>query len=82
MESTAIARQFVDAINTHDLDAIYSLMTDDHRFVDPLGTVARGRDSMRVGWSHYFRMVPDYTISIEHGFASESRVVYMIDPFF
>jgi ketosteroid isomerase-like protein len=77
MEPTAIARQFVDAINAHDLDAIYSLMTEGHRFVDSLGTVVEGRDSMRVGWSHYFRMVPDYTINIEHEFASASHVVLL-----
>ena len=77
MERTAVARQFVDAINSHDLNAICALMTEGHRFVDSLGAVFESRDAMRVGWSHYFRMVPDYTIHVDHCFENGPRVVLL-----
>ncbi len=57
MNPISVVQQFVDAINAHDLEAISSLMTDGHRFVDSLGSVVEGRDAMRTGWTHYFRMV-------------------------
>lgn len=77
MKPTAIARQFAAAINAHDIEAIRSLMTEGHRFVDSLGAVFEGRDAMRSGWSNYFRMVPDYTIQIEHFFENSSQVVLL-----
>jgi uncharacterized protein (TIGR02246 family) len=64
----AIARAFVQTINHHDPAALAELMTAGHRFVDSLGNVVEGRDKMRAGWVGYFRMVPDYTISIDEAF--------------
>ncbi len=77
MKPTTIARRFVEAINAHDLDAICGLMAPDHRFIDSLGTSSSGRDAMRVGWSHYFRMVPDYTIEVEREFENSALVVLL-----
>jgi hypothetical protein len=77
MGPTAIARRFVEAINAHDLDAICELMTEGHRFVDSLGAAFEGRNAMRSGWSHHFRMVPDYTIQIEESFEKGPRVVLL-----
>lgn len=45
-----VARQFVEAINRQDVNALVELMTPDHRFTDSLGNVASGRESMREGW--------------------------------
>jgi len=39
-------------------------MTSDHRFIDSLGTVVEGRDSMRDGWKFYFAMVSDYHLEL------------------
>ena len=55
---------FIQAINRHEIGTLAKLMTPDHEFVDSLGVVARGRDSMRQAWIAYFFMIPDYTIEI------------------
>ncbi len=67
MTSTAInvVRAFVEAINARNVEAITDLMTEDHTFVDSMGTVASGRRSMATGWAGYFRMFPDYEIRID-----------------
>jgi ketosteroid isomerase-like protein len=69
-----IARAFVQAINRHDPAALAGMMTAGHRFIDSLGNVVEGRDKMRAGWAGYFRMVPDYTISIDETFCDRSIV--------
>jgi uncharacterized protein (TIGR02246 family) len=73
----AVAQSFVRAINRQDADALAALMTEEHRFIDSLGTVVTGREAMRAGWRGYFRMVPDYTIAIEE-ILSDGPVVLML----
>lgn len=56
--------QFVVALNSHDLETLTSLMTEDHLFVDSLGNHVRGANIMQAGWRSYFTMCPDYWIRI------------------
>jgi uncharacterized protein (TIGR02246 family) len=79
MSGTAqvVAQSFVRAINRQDADGLAALMTDEHCFIDSLGTVVTGREAMRAGWRGYFRMVPDYTIAIEE-ILSDGPVVLML----
>jgi uncharacterized protein (TIGR02246 family) len=72
-----VAQAFVRAINRQDVDALANLMTEDHRFTDPLANVVEGREKMRAGWAAYFRMVPDYTIAVEETY-SDGPVVVML----
>ena len=65
MIAKEVALAFVSAVNKHDLDALASLMTDDHVFVDGLGTRVSGKDAMLAGWRAYFAMVPDYRVDID-----------------
>jgi ketosteroid isomerase-like protein len=55
---------FVRAINEHNVDGIYSLMSDDHQFIDAHGHLISGKDKMKAGWAGYFQMFPDYQIDI------------------
>jgi hypothetical protein len=55
---------FIQAINRREIGTLTKLMAPDHEFVDSLGAVVRGRDSMRQAWIAYFFMIPDYTIEI------------------
>jgi ketosteroid isomerase-like protein len=71
------ALRFVERINAHDVDGLAALMTDRHRFVDAGGAVHTGREQMHEGWSEYFRMVPDYWISVEESFARGAVVVLL-----
>jgi ketosteroid isomerase-like protein len=73
--SIVVAQQFVRDLNRQDVDAMAALMTLEHRFIDSLGNVVNGRAVMRVGWSGYFRMVPDYTIAVEEVYADGPVVI-------
>jgi uncharacterized protein (TIGR02246 family) len=73
--SIVVAQQFVRDLNRQDVDAMAALMTLEHRFIDSLGNVVNGRAAMRVGWSGYFRMVPDYTIAVEEVYADGPVVI-------
>jgi ketosteroid isomerase-like protein len=59
----AILESFVAAINRRDPDALFSLMTADHLFIDSLGNRVLGAETMRGGWRGYFAMCPDYKIT-------------------
>lgn len=72
-----IACAFVNALNRQDVDGLCKLMSDDHRFVDSLGTVVQGREKMRDGWAGYFRMVPDYTAIVNETFSEGATVVML-----
>jgi ketosteroid isomerase-like protein len=67
----------VDALNHQSVDELTGLMTEDHVFIDSLGTRFEGRDMMKTGWAGYFSMVPDYTITIEETY-SDGPVVVML----
>jgi uncharacterized protein (TIGR02246 family) len=72
-----VVEAFVRAINRQDVEALYELMTREHRFVDSLGNAVEGRDKMRTGWKGYFGMVPDYTIAVEEVYC-EGEVVVLL----
>lgn len=74
MQAKDTVRRFIDLINAQDVDGLYHLMTEDHRFVDALGEVVQGRETMRGARGMYFRMVPDYHISCDE-MIGESNVV-------
>jgi len=72
-----VARAFAEAINRQDVEGLTGLMTPGHRFVDSLGGVTEGRETMRAGWVGYFRMVPDYSIVVEEAFCDGPVVVML-----
>ncbi len=47
MTPLELVRAFVGRINAHDVDGLAALMTEDHRFIDSLGQVVRGREAVR-----------------------------------
>jgi ketosteroid isomerase-like protein len=77
-EDTASAlgtfRQFVAAINRHDVGALAALMTPDHVFVDSLGNRVQAA-SMEAGWRSYFTMCPDYWIQTDDAIAERGTVL-------
>src|SRR5450432_3226611 len=56
--------EFVNAINAQDVEKIYSLMADDHEFIDAHGNEIKDKDKMKAGWTGYFQWFPDYKIEI------------------
>ena len=74
MQPTDIVTRFVARINDHDPAGLAALMTEDHLFIDALDTRVAGRTAMRSGWEQYFRMVPDYWITIDRMLQDGSTV--------
>jgi ketosteroid isomerase-like protein len=74
MEPLQVAEAFVDRINAQDVDGLCGLMTEDHLFLDGMGTEGRGREHMRSGWKWYFAMVPDYWVTIEKVFQKDNVI--------
>ena len=71
------AHAFVNAINRHDLDALLALMSPSHCMIDALGNRLEGRENLRSAWVGYFRMVPDYELTIEETISSGPAVVML-----
>ncbi|MBX2993119.1 MAG: nuclear transport factor 2 family protein [Bacteroidetes bacterium] len=63
--AASVVRTFVDAINSHDIDAIANVMTSDHLFADAHGNRLVGKEKMRAAWNLYFSWFPDYTIELQ-----------------
>lgn len=59
----------MERINAADVPGLCALMTEDHVFLDGLGNRVQGRETMRKGWTGYFRMFPDYRVSHSDIFA-------------
>jgi ketosteroid isomerase-like protein len=60
-----VVREFIGRINEHDVNGLTAVLTEDHRFIDSLGSVFFGRDTLRIGWADYFRLVSDYRITVD-----------------
>jgi ketosteroid isomerase-like protein len=69
MNSAETLKQWLAAINSHDVSALAALMAADHMFVDSLGNRVDGAKSMEAGWRGYFAMFPDYWIRADHAMA-------------
>ena len=69
-----VAMEFIQRINSGDVDSICELMTSDHIFQDALGKRFIGQDKMRDGWRHYLNSVADYQIHADEFFCTDDRV--------
>jgi ketosteroid isomerase-like protein len=74
MVSIGTFEQFVAAINAHDMEALTSLMTQDHLFVDAMGNRVQGAQSMHAGWRGYLRCVR--TIGSKSGIRYPNEIRY------
>jgi uncharacterized protein (TIGR02246 family) len=73
----SVVQAFIRAINRQDVDAIADLLTEQHRFIDSLGNLHEGRETLRRGWTKYFEIVPDYTVAIEETMCNGPVVVML-----
>ena len=74
MKPVETVLEFLARINGRDPDKLAELMTEDHVFIDSLGQVVRGRETMRGGWRGYYGFCPDYWITHEEIFEKGDRV--------
>jgi ketosteroid isomerase-like protein len=73
-EPLEIAMDFINRINSGDVDSICELMTAEHIFQDTLGERFIGREKMHEGWSAYFKAVTNYQIHAEEFFQTGERL--------
>jgi ketosteroid isomerase-like protein len=69
-----VAMDFIKRINAGNVDALCDLMTEGHIFQDALGKRFIGRETMRQGWSLYFKMVGDYQVHAVEFFQTDDRL--------
>jgi ketosteroid isomerase-like protein len=69
-----IAMDFIKRINAGDISALCELMTEGHVFQDALGKRFIGRETMRQGWTMYFKLVADYQVHADEFFQTDVRV--------
>ena len=73
-EPVAVVLDFMERVNSGNVDSICAAMTPDHVFVDALGARFVSRETMRTGWRMYHQMIPDYKVSHEEIFAKGETV--------
>jgi ketosteroid isomerase-like protein len=60
-----VVLDFIDAINSSDVEGIIDLMTDDHVFIDSQGNKTTGKDKLKQAWAGYFGLSPDNELRLK-----------------
>ncbi|MEN0129812.1 MAG: nuclear transport factor 2 family protein [Brevundimonas sp.] len=82
-DPAAFASTWVEAWNSHDLEAVLALFADDVVFTSPLaqrllpdsGGTVRGKDELRRYWSRGLELIPDLHFTVERVFAGVDALV-------
>ena len=61
-----VVERFNAAINARDPEALDTLMTDDHEFVDAEGGSVQGKEACLAAWRGFFAQFPDYRNTFMH----------------
>lgn len=72
-----VIHDFIEAINTANIDGIYNLMTHDHTFIDSQGNKMVGNENMKEAWSRYFSFFQDYNIEVTETLQNDSMIVLL-----
>jgi ketosteroid isomerase-like protein len=72
-----VVRDFVESINSANIDRIYNLMTKDHEFIDSQGNKMIGNDNLKKAWIGYFGLFPDYKIELTDILQNDSIIVML-----
>jgi len=67
--------QFLEMINSHNVEGLSILMTDGHVFTDSLGETVKGRTKTTEAWKRYFEWMPDYRIRVGESMVQGQTVV-------
>jgi len=72
-----IVLDFIESINSANIDKLYGLMHNDHEFIDSRGNSTFGNDNMKKAWIAYFVLFPDYKIEITDTLENETMIVIL-----
>jgi len=68
---------FIESINSANVDRIYNLITNDHVFVDSQDNKMIGKENIKKAWIGYFSLFPDYKIEITDTLQNDSLIVML-----
>lgn len=74
MSTINVVKSFVKAVNDHNVERLYDLMSEDHIFIDGYGNSYKGRMEMKEGWINYYKLFPDYNIEITEYTENETMI--------
>jgi dipeptidase E len=66
--------EFISVINSHDAKKVVEMISDNHLFIDSMGTIAKGKDTLLKAWKGYFDWFPDYEITLEHTYVDDTSI--------
>jgi len=72
-----IVLDFIESINSANIDRLYDLMSTDHEFIDSRGNSMVGNDYMKKAWTAYFDLFLDYKVEITDTFQNDSIIVLL-----
>jgi len=72
-----IVLEFIESINSANIERLYDLMSNDHEFIDSRGTRMVGNDNMKKAWIGYFALFSDYKIEITDTLQNDSMIVLL-----
>lgn len=72
-----VVRDFIESINSANIDRLHALMSNDHEFIDSRGNSMVGNDNMKKAWIGYFELFPDYKVEITETFQNDSIIVLL-----
>ena len=61
----AVVESWIQAINSHDVDALESLGSEDHVFFVEGEAPTVGKSKIRPSWTGYFDLCPKYVVYID-----------------
>lgn len=64
MSNRTVFDNFVMQINEHNIEGIANYLSDTHVFTDADGNKIEGKENVKAVWEKYFKMFPDYNITI------------------
>ncbi|MBZ0201257.1 MAG: nuclear transport factor 2 family protein [Ignavibacteriaceae bacterium] len=74
-ENAKTALKFVEAINSHSVKLISTLLTEKHKFIDGLGKSINGKEIATEAWSKYLKVFPEYFIRIDEVIEKDNIVL-------
>ena len=74
--SNQIIFEFIEAINSADVERLLELCSEDHVLTDSKDMKISGKENLKPAWTGYFTLFPDYKIEI--GKIVEKKSFYCI----
>jgi ketosteroid isomerase-like protein len=72
-----IVLDFIESINSANIDRLYNLMSIDHEFIDSRGNSMIGNHNMKEAWAGYFDLFSDYKIEVTDTLQNDSIIVLL-----